>query len=297
MAQFYRKIDPRIWKDEKFRKLDHSGKLIVFYILTAQANRIGLFNFSPGMAAEDLGMSYQTFHQRFQNVLVEMNWKYDEPARVLYLPKWWKYNVPENSNVMVGNLKDLHEIPDTALLTEFRENVAYLCEGILETFTQTLGQTLPQTSGEPYPKQKQKQEQKQKQKQKKESPSDSDPPPDSVKAIFDFWQARDGLHDHQTGLKSVHRKAIASRLKEFSEQQIKLAIFRYSELLADPNHWLKKRWTIDEFMSRGQGKWIERFIADTWREDLANYPKDGGGKAPGWDVGRNDWQEQQEEAS
>jgi len=54
MARF-RKIDPRTWRDEKFRHLDPLDKLIAFYILTGQTNRIGIFNFSPAMAVEEIG--------------------------------------------------------------------------------------------------------------------------------------------------------------------------------------------------------------------------------------------------
>ena len=61
----YRKIDPRTWKDEKFRGLSSEEQLIVFYVLTAQSNRIGLFNFSPAMAAEDLDTLPQTFLKGF----------------------------------------------------------------------------------------------------------------------------------------------------------------------------------------------------------------------------------------
>ena len=51
----YRKIDPRIWNDEKFSEWSLYEKAIAIYILTAQANRIGIFKFSPALAAEDLG--------------------------------------------------------------------------------------------------------------------------------------------------------------------------------------------------------------------------------------------------
>ena len=63
MARF-RKIDPRTWRDEKFRRLDPMDKLIVFYILTGQANRIGLFSFSPAMAVEEIAMEQQTFSRK-----------------------------------------------------------------------------------------------------------------------------------------------------------------------------------------------------------------------------------------
>lgn len=50
MAQKYRKIDPRIWRDEKFRRLTAVQKLVAVYCLTAQANRCGIFAFSTAFA-------------------------------------------------------------------------------------------------------------------------------------------------------------------------------------------------------------------------------------------------------
>jgi hypothetical protein len=59
MAARYRKIDPGIWTDEKFRKLKAEEQRIAPYALTAQTNRIGLFTFSQGKACEDLGMPHR----------------------------------------------------------------------------------------------------------------------------------------------------------------------------------------------------------------------------------------------
>jgi len=155
MAERYRKIDPRIWKDEKFINLSEKEKLICIYCLTAQSNRIGIFNFSPAMAAEDLGISLQTFREGFVKVCETFGWRYDEHFRVLYIPKWFKYNKPENPNVLKGNLKDLHELPKSPLIQEFINNTAYLPETFIETFREGLGKGL----GKPSRKQEQEQEQ------------------------------------------------------------------------------------------------------------------------------------------
>ena len=92
MASRYRKIDPRIWTDEKFRQLTAEEQRIALYILTAQSNRIGLFTFSPGKASEDLGTLPPTFRKGFEKVCRTLNWEWDAEARVLYLPTWWRYN-------------------------------------------------------------------------------------------------------------------------------------------------------------------------------------------------------------
>ena len=66
-----------------------------------------------------------------------MNWEWDADARVLYLPTWWRYNQPENANNVIGNLKDLADLPETSLLERFSANTAYLAEGLGETFSPT----------------------------------------------------------------------------------------------------------------------------------------------------------------
>jgi len=154
----YRKIDPRIWKDEKFIAQGVFIKLTILYCLTSsQTNRIGIFNFSPSMAAEDLETFPETFLKGLKKVCETFGWTYDEIYRVLYIPTWFKYNCPENPNVLKACLSDLHEIPKTPLLQEFKANLKYLPE----TFHQTFKEGLPKPSPKPSPNQEQEQEQEQ----------------------------------------------------------------------------------------------------------------------------------------
>jgi len=136
----YRKIDPRTWKDEKFRALSSDEKLIAFYVLTAQSNRIGLFNFSPAMAAEDLETLLQTFLKGFENVCQQLRWMFDQRSRVVYIPTWFKYNCPENPNVLKSCLQDLHDLPETPLLEAFATNLTYLPQTFHATFLKGCGQ-------------------------------------------------------------------------------------------------------------------------------------------------------------
>ena len=156
MAAKYRKIDPRIWHDERFVTLGSDERLLALYCLTAQSNRCGLFVFSVGKAAEDLSERSGNVTpnvsgrllERLRRVVSTLRWKWDETARVLYFPTWWKYNPPENLNVIRGALKDLDDLPETPLLEEFYGNVRYLPESCLGTFQERLANvrgTLPQT--------------------------------------------------------------------------------------------------------------------------------------------------------
>jgi hypothetical protein len=165
MAARYRKIDPRIWKDEKLIAFNRDEKIITLYCLTAQSNRIGIFNFSPAQAAEDLTMTLETFRERFGNVCRTLKWEYDERHRILYLPTWWKYNPPENRNNVIGNLKDLDDLPESPLIPKFCDNLTYLSETLRQTFTQTLLERYPKRSAS----------QEQEQEQEKEKGADAPP--------------------------------------------------------------------------------------------------------------------------
>ena len=168
MAARYRKIDPRIWTDEKFRQLTPDQQRIALYVLTAQLNRIGLFSFSPGKVSEDLRLTPRIFQKEFEAVCATFGWRWDAAARVLYIPTWWKYNPPENANNVIGNLKDLDDLPQNAFLTDFLANTRYLPETLVGTFTQTLAERYPERSPKCSPTQEQEQKQKQEQNQKRD---------------------------------------------------------------------------------------------------------------------------------
>jgi hypothetical protein len=166
----YRKIDPRIWTDEKMRTLSPLDKLVALYIITAQSNRIGLFHFSLARAAEDLQLDSDTCVARVKHVCDTCRWAWDighvsdtSPTRVLglemepksifyvpsvvYLPTWWKYNPPENASVMKGNLADLHEVPESVLVGQFAENLLYIPRHSVRAFRAGVGTRVRHVSG------------------------------------------------------------------------------------------------------------------------------------------------------
>lgn len=235
MASRYRKIDPRIWTDEKFRKLKADEQRIALYVLTAQTNRVGLFSFSPGKACEDLGTLPQTFQKGFQKVCQTLHWEWDSEARVLYLPTWWKYNQPENSNNMIGNLKDLDDLPETPLLERFSSNRTYLFEALSETFTQTLAKRYPQRSPKRSPSQEQEQEQEQEQ----------DTPPAVDQSFEEFWNTYPMRSGKRLGKQEALKKWRLLSSKD--QSQVLIAVRHYASSktvsegigIKDPHRWLR----------------------------------------------------------
>lgn len=165
MARKYRKIDPRIWHDEKFAQLSPEEKLIAIYCLTGpQSNRIGIFPMSLAAGAENTGTLPETFRERFGNVCETLNWTFDAACRVLYLPTWWRYQRPDNPNVFAACLDDADDVPECQALQRFKCN----CEYLPETFAKRLGERFGVVTPNVKP-QEQEQEQKQDQEQIEDS--------------------------------------------------------------------------------------------------------------------------------
>jgi hypothetical protein len=144
----YRTKAATFYTDEKIMTLPPVGKLIADYILTGpQVNRCGIFCFSPAKTQEDLGLSSKIFTSHFEQVLSELNWIWDRAARVLFIPTWWRYNTPDNPNVLVAALADLNILPNTPLLKEFAGNVRFLPPNHLQRFIQRLGERFGERLG------------------------------------------------------------------------------------------------------------------------------------------------------
>lgn len=151
MGLAYRKISPHIWNDEKFRQLSAEQQRLAIYALTAQANRIGLFLFSPGRAAEDLHLAPKAVNAWLLAVWKRLGWSWDARVRLLFIPSWWKYNAPEAWNNMIGNLKDLAALPRSPLLDQFANHSRYLPETMKSQFVQVLAHALGKGSPHPSP--------------------------------------------------------------------------------------------------------------------------------------------------
>lgn len=159
----FRKLYTRLWRHPGFVGLTDGEKVLALYVLTGpQSNRLGLYVLSIATAAEDLGTVPETLKKRLVTVCQTFGWLFDGRSRVVFIPSYWKWNPPDNVNVVKGSLKDLNEIPPCGLVDAFARNIETLPVTLHETFLEGLRQRLPK----PSPNQDQYQDQYQKQKQK-----------------------------------------------------------------------------------------------------------------------------------
>lgn len=116
MAAKYRKVDPRIWVDERFRSLDAEGRLLALWMLTTlRLTRCGIILWSKGLASEETGIDHARIDTVCHTVCDTLNWVLDMHANCIFLCKWWRYNAPDNAKALQGALTDLHDVPGTGL--------------------------------------------------------------------------------------------------------------------------------------------------------------------------------------
>jgi hypothetical protein len=309
-AARYRKLCPRCWHDEKFSGLSSVEKIVFLYAITAQSNRIGLFRFSPAMAAEDLRLDAEQFRMAFDTVRDLFGWRWDETNRVLFLPKWWKYNAPEAVNNFKGSLRDLAELPRTPLFEDFLAASSHLFERFNITSpevsragipaptprgTPTPSEGLPTSVREGYPNSLATQEQDQDQEQEEDSSEPAKPPTsEPTAAAATKTKAKNPtnapadsgeilLTFPTVGTGGDSWPLHASRLDEWR------AAFPGIDTLAEARKalaWIhanpKKRKTAGG-MPKFLVNWLGRAQNDTGRTGTANGPYRGPSTHPGYD--------------
>jgi hypothetical protein len=176
----YRNVHCLIWNDDKFPFVSDDCQLLWFHLSTTPlTGPIGIYKATlEGLAAEKR-WSLQRYRKAFAEGLGKGFWKYDERFHVVLFPKFFKYNKPENPNVLISWVKVYDEIPNSILKDESIQSLKDFAEGWGKAFakvTERLGQTFP--------------EQEQEQEQEQERDRESAPPEKPVEDIKDKIPAK-----------------------------------------------------------------------------------------------------------
>lgn len=135
----YRKIDPRIWNDEKFRSLSDGGKLAFLFLLThPHMTSLGAMRATMGGLAEELGWEANAFRKAFQEAFAKGMAEHDSEARMVALPNFIRYNPPESPNVIKAWLGALDLLPECSLKTRVVARAKAFAEGFGEAFAKAL---------------------------------------------------------------------------------------------------------------------------------------------------------------
>lgn len=181
----YRKVDPRIWNDAKFRALSNKGKLVFFLLLThPHMTALGAMRATPSGLAEELNWQPEAFREVFAEVLAAGMAEHDQKACLIALPKFLKYNPPESPNVVKAWVGALDLLPECELKTTVLQRAGDFADSMTKGF----GQAFREAFDKAMPNQEQEQEQK----QKKHPPTpraSRGEPSDAFKAFWSTWPA------------------------------------------------------------------------------------------------------------
>lgn len=135
----YRKIDPRMWGDEKFRDLSRpapNAQSLWQYLLTGPHTNgcPGLYHVGEMALAESLEWSIEGFRKPFAELLQKGMIKADFKARVIFIPNAIRYDPPDNPNVLKKWGKDFDEIPECDIKYEYYQHIKLFVEGLGKGF-------------------------------------------------------------------------------------------------------------------------------------------------------------------
>lgn len=130
----YRKVEVRMWGDEKFRKLSKplpNAQTLWFYLLTGPHTSIvpGLFCAGRLQLAEAIGWPIEDFDTKWAEVEAQKLARADWEARVVWLPRAMYINEPESPNVAANWRGAMVEIPECPLRSEADDEIgAFMAE-------------------------------------------------------------------------------------------------------------------------------------------------------------------------
>ena len=141
----FRKVDVRVWNDEKFMSLSRDGKLVFLFLLTHPSQTmLGAMRASlPGLASE-LGMAFKEFSAALLEIVEHDMVRFDEKASFVWFPNWLRYNRPESPNVVRSWSKVMPLLPECKLKRELVKKlqvfIGGLPAGFREGFREVFGQ-------------------------------------------------------------------------------------------------------------------------------------------------------------
>jgi len=156
----YRKVDPRIWNDAKFRDLTDNGKLAFLFLLTHPSmTSLGAMRATEAGLAAELDWHLEAFREAFGEALAKGMAEHDRKACFVSLPNFIKYNRPESPNVVKAWTSSLDLLPECPLKNRVVMRAAEEAKAFGEAFGEALPEAFREALAKGMPNQEQEQEQ------------------------------------------------------------------------------------------------------------------------------------------
>lgn len=144
----YRKVDSRIWNDQKFVDLSDDGQLLFLFLLThPHQTALGAMRNTLAGLAQEKGWLPERLSEAFTEASSRGMVRHDPKASCIWLPNFLKYNRPESPNVVKawGSAADL--VPECLLKNQCIHTAKAFLKGFKKAFNdafeEVFGKDLP----------------------------------------------------------------------------------------------------------------------------------------------------------
>lgn len=140
-ARRYYRVGPSFWLEP----LDDDGRLAGLYVLTCRHRNVeGLFRMPLSYGAEDLGWTLKRFTRAFEQLRAQGLVEYDDQAKVCLIVKALKWQPIENPNQVKAAIKELDELPATALIDRLETLAQQYCQRLAEAMRERFSEPFPE---------------------------------------------------------------------------------------------------------------------------------------------------------
>lgn len=125
----YRKVDTRVWNDEKFRSLSQEAKYLFIYLLTSpHSTAWGAYVLDDLYIEADLGYSKQRINNLWGELIHTGIVFREKNTRLVCLPNWFKYNIPENQKTISACVNGILSLPKSPILSKYCSSSEWVSE-------------------------------------------------------------------------------------------------------------------------------------------------------------------------
>lgn len=120
MTRKYSQIQPGFWGHPDTQRLSDAGKLLAAYLITGPlTNGLGCYRMPMAYVACDMGWDEEKLRAAFEEVTEIGLALHCERTQWVLLPKFLKWNPPQNPKAAAGRLAEMDDVPRT--FTYYRE--------------------------------------------------------------------------------------------------------------------------------------------------------------------------------
>jgi hypothetical protein len=125
----YRKIDTRIWVDEKFRTLNEKEQMFFLYLLTSpHSTAWGAYIIDDLYIQADLGFSPAIIKSCWQTLKKTGLVIRCDQTRLVAFQNWFRYNLPANERTRAACVRGIISLPKSKALQEFISKSEWVSE-------------------------------------------------------------------------------------------------------------------------------------------------------------------------